>query len=377
MSIIKRTITKSESSNKTNINSRESGSSIQEPDNKNVKDNITHYVEKRVKAIEHSKQAVFPQLNLSRQVLSIYGTSTLFYYKNLYFTSVKTPTKTIRRNILLLGDRHEYVDKKSCTFLLDWIVGMCNAHPTKKLTLLVEHPDKKKINLTFKRKNIRSHIDWAEKNYHAQGQMFGMMWKLRNKINFKNFTSIGIDTRISESGGLILSVFSYNDTELVLLKLSQHDLLLFFIHLCRNPSKTWKYKNANDETEKFRIRTLKYFLNVSTIIKDALKKSIFKNCIKLFYKTLYKSFKDRLKNDAILTNRDIDAAGFAETVIMDAYCLAVLFDINGDENVIINVGSYHTVTYKLFLIHLGKERKFSHLTIDNCVSFRYSFDFLE
>lgn len=374
MRLIKRTIAESESSNKTNINSRESGSSIQKPDNKNVKDNITHYVEKRVKAIEHSKQAGFPPLNLSKQVLSIYGTSTLFYYKNLYFNSMKTPTETIRRNILLLGDRHEYVDKKSCTFLLDWIVGMCNAHPTKKLTLLVEHPDKKKINPTFKRKNIRSDIEWAKKYYHSQGQLFGIMWKLRKKINFKNFTSIGIDPRTHESGGLLLPVYIYNEKDLVSLKLSQRNLLLFFIQLCRNPLKTWKHKNANDETEKFRIRTLKYFLNVSTIIKDALNKSIFKNSTTLFYKMLYKSLYKRLQKDIIIT--DADDAISSETVVMDAYCLAVLFDINGDNNVIINVGNFHTDTYNLFLTQCGKKTKFFRLTNDDCVAFDRPFDFL-
>ena len=61
---------------------------------------------------------------------------------------------------------------------------------------------------------------------------------------------------------------------------------------------------------------------------------------------------------------------------MDAYCLAVLFDINGDNNVIINAGNFHTDTYNLFLTQCGKKTEFFRLTNDDCVAFDRPFDFL-
>jgi hypothetical protein len=355
----------------TNTQSRESGSSaISQKDN--TEKNIDTYLKKRENAIAKENVIDFPKVSFSPYISSVYGTGMIYEYK----TNISFGDKfKMNRHILFCGDMHTYMEKcKDSTFLLDWIYGMCLKHPTKKFTLLVEHPEKKILPRLFDRKIHKEALlklrDLALKR--QSGPMFGIMWKLRKKINFENFTTIGIDARQIETGGISILRTYYKDTDVVKLGMELTDVLSMYIHLLRFPTKKWNYPPNIKRPQRYLIKsffekTKVYFENVSRIVNDALEKSFFKDTKDLFYKLLYRSLAHRLTDI-------IDS----ETVIMDAYCLAIIFKIKGDDNIIINGGTYHIRTYVEFLKIL-KQTYIFHKEIGGgiCVSFPDPYDFLE
>jgi|SRR3989344_3201703 len=355
----------------THTQSRESGSSVISQTYDTQK-NINIYLKKREQAVSREQVNNFPKVSLSPYITSMYGTWRICEYKTNILFGKKSK---MNRHILFCGDGHTYTTNcDNSTFFLDWIYGMCLKHPTKKLTLLVEHPEKKVMPRLFDRK-INQHMLLklrAEVN-KQDGPMFGIMWKLRKKINFENFTTIGIDVRQVETGGIHMLGGYYKDEDVEKLEIELKDVLAMYIHLLRYPTKKWEHKLTLNHSQQFFLesfftKTKEYFKNVSKIIKNALSTSFFKKKQDLFYKILYLSLIRRL-DDVIAS----------ETVIMDAYCLAMIFQIKGDSNIIVNVGSYHVETYMGFFNILKQTIIFTAAAPyeDRCVSFPKPYDFLE
>ena len=194
-------------------------------------------------------------------------------------------------------------------------------------------------------------INFIEPIYMKQGHMFGITWKLRNKLVLPNFRMRGVDARSYESGGTFLSGYSIIPEDLR--GADQNKLIDYIITLIR--TKPVNKQGGGDGNPFYRIisyfrsdhkideRTY-YLQKISNLISNALGESIFNDHKIRFFDTL--SFVSKLH--AAYDSERGQKINNAESVIIDAYCLATLFKRSA-RNTIINAGWYHIDTYEMFL----------------------------
>jgi hypothetical protein len=320
------------------------------------------------------KLSEFPLFSENSRINSLYG-----IYRVLGYTVES-------KKILLCADIHEYAkctDKRGITptYLLDWIRAMCVDSPETNLTLLIEHPPAKKM---FRRYNP---ITFIEPISMRQGHMFGITWKLRNKLVLPNFMMRGVDARSYESGGTFLSGYSIIPEELR--GAEQNKLIDYIITLIRTGPV--KKKRVDDGNPVYRLisyfrgdrkideRTY-YLQKISNLISNALDESIFNDNRTRFFDTLSHVSKLHAAYD-LERGQKINNA---ESVIMDAYCLATLFKRSAS-NTIVNAGWYHIDTYEMFLdrffdtspvFKIGPPT-FEHAKKQDCIIFNKPYDFLK